>query len=67
MFFKAIQVVDRFDFRIIPIGIHDGIYFDRHLPIKTIDNLDEANSQSLSDACEQIENGLQDFSTETSS
>ena len=43
MFFKAIQVVERFDFRIIPIGILDGIYFDRHLPIKIIDNLDEAN------------------------
>jgi hypothetical protein len=67
MFFKAIQVVDRFDFRIVPVGILGGQYFGRHLPIKTIDDLDETTGQSLRDASDQIEKGLQDIPTETKS
>jgi hypothetical protein len=64
MFFQALQVVDRFDFQIVPVGILDGRYFDRHLPIKTIDDLDESNAQSLRDASDQIGNRMQDSPTE---
>lgn len=60
MFFQALQVVDRFDFRIVPVGVLDGRYFDRHLPIKTIDDLDETAAQSLRDASDQIGNRSQD-------
>ncbi|MBI4756781.1 MAG: DUF2971 domain-containing protein [Betaproteobacteria bacterium] len=67
MFFQAFQVIDRFDFKIVPVGILDGLYFDRHLPIKTIDDLDETTRQSLREVSDQIENGLQDIPTETKS
>lgn len=67
MFFQATQVVDRFDFRIDPVGILDGLYFDRHLPIKRFDALDESTKQSLSDARNQIEIGLQNFPSEPNS
>jgi len=67
MFFQALQVVDRFDFRIVPVGILDGIYFDQHLPIKTFDNLDDTTAQSLRDACHQIGNSMQDVPTQTNS
>jgi hypothetical protein len=67
MFFEAIQVVDRFDFRIVPVGILGGKYFDGHLPIKTIDDLDEITGRSLRHASDQIEKGLQDIPSETKS
>jgi hypothetical protein len=67
MFFQAKQVVDRFDFRIVPVGILDGQYFDPHLPIKTIDDLDETTGRSLRYASDQIEKGLQDIPTELKS
>jgi len=66
-FFQAIQVVDRFDFRFAPVGILDGRYFDRHLPIKTIDDLDETTGRSLRDMSNQIVKGLQDIPAGTTS
>ena len=67
MFFRAIQVVDRFDFRVVPVGILDGQCFGRDLPIKTNDDLDETTSRSLRHASDQIDKGLQDIPTETKS
>lgn len=67
MFFQAHQAVDRFGFRIVPVGVLDGRYFDRRLPIKTIDDLDETATQCLLNASDQIGNRMQDSPTEKKS
>ncbi len=64
-FFQARQVVDRFDFRIVPVGILDGLYFEGHLPIKSIDDLDESSAQSLREMSERIGNPMRDASKES--
>jgi hypothetical protein len=64
-FFQSMQVLDRFDLSIMPVGILDGLYFDRHLPIKTIDDLDEASGRSLREMSQEIESGLQEFPFDT--
>jgi len=60
-FFQSMQVLDRFDLKIVPVGILEGLYFDKHLPIKTMDDLDKTSGQRLCEMSQQIENGLQEF------
>ena len=67
MFFEASQVIDRFDFRIVPVGILDGNYYGGSLPIKRIVDLDEAIRRSLLETSDQIEKGLQDNPMDTKS
>lgn len=67
MFFQALQVVDRFDFQIVPVGILDDRYCEQQLPIKTIGDLDETSAQALRDASEHIGNRMQDSPAETKS
>jgi hypothetical protein len=63
-FFQARQRLDRFDYQILPVGILDGPYFGKHLPIKSISNLDETTEQSLHEMSKRIE-GEQKSTTNT--
>ena len=54
MFFQAVHEVDRFDFRITPVGILDGSYSKGQVPIKTVDKLDEVKVRVLSEASAEI-------------
>ena len=46
-FFEARQAADKFDFAIRPVGILDGNYHGRHLPLKPVRELDEATAIRL--------------------
>lgn len=62
MFFEAMQVFDRYDFKVVPVGTLGGQHFallDGILPLQTINDLDVSTCQSLRETSDQIEKGLQ--------
>jgi hypothetical protein len=56
-FFQAKQVLDRFDFKILPVGILDGSYYGDQLPLKSFKDLDEARGEKLCRMSEHIASG----------
>lgn len=56
-FFQARQVLDRFDFEILPVGILDGSYYGDQLPLKPLRDLGEAIGKKLRGMSEQITKG----------
>ena len=46
-FFQARQTVDRFGFQISPVGVLDKHYFDHHLPLKPVKDLDRDTVERL--------------------
>jgi hypothetical protein len=53
-FFEAQQTADKFDFVIRPVGILDGNYYGRHLPLKPVRELDEATVKKLNATADLI-------------
>jgi hypothetical protein len=53
-FFEAQQAVDKFDFAIRPVGILNGNYYGRHLPLKPVRELDEATVKKLNTTADLI-------------
>lgn len=53
-FFEAQQSVEKFDFAIRPVGILQGSYFGRHLPLKPIRELNDATVKRLNTTAELI-------------
>jgi len=56
VFFQSKQIPNRFDFKILPVGILNGLYFENHLPIKLMKDLDEVTKKRLWQMSEKIEN-----------
>ncbi|MEY2501094.1 MAG: hypothetical protein QOI07_1428 [Verrucomicrobiota bacterium] len=46
-FFQACQVANRFAYDIAPIGMLDGSFFGRHLPVREMRELDELSAAKL--------------------
>ncbi len=57
VFFQAKQVVDCFDFEILPVGILERRYFGDRLPLKSVQDLDEVTLERLRGISEKIANG----------
>jgi hypothetical protein len=54
MFFDALQAVDKFGFAIRPVGLLEGSYFGRHLPLKKLRDLDEDTVGRLHATADEI-------------
>lgn len=53
-FFEATQSVDKFDFAIRPVGILQGNYYGRQLPLKPVRELDEATVKKMNTTADLI-------------
>ncbi|WP_265592721.1 DUF2971 domain-containing protein [Verrucomicrobium sp. BvORR034] len=56
-FFQAAKGVDKFAFKIVPVGILRQFYYERMLPIDTLDKCDEATVALLANLAREIEYG----------
>ena len=54
VFFQAIQVLDRFDFEIQPVGVLENHYSGQHPPIRLVQNLDGVTVERLRGIREEI-------------
>ena len=54
VFFQAIQILDRFDFEIQPVGILENHYSGYQLPIRLVQKLDEVTVERLRGISEEI-------------
>lgn len=53
-FFQAQQAIDRFDFRILPVGTLDKHYSARRLPLKSMSELDRDAAERIGTAARSI-------------
>ena len=56
-FFQAREVLDRFDFDILPVGILERSYFGDQLPLKPLQDIDEVIGGRLRSMSEKIASG----------